>query len=296
MSLFVFVLFCALLFFLLFPFLFVSFPLSLFSSFQLFFFRLQAHPRNAEFLQCVTFDSFKETWLERWYSVANVVFLYGLPLIVILICYIQICLKSFSRRSKSCEKPSGAISRTGENTNEALGPSSLILPIRQDEDEEIAPGDEDEENGEDDDDDDEHVFEKRVPLVECEERDENEDEEEQGENEDDEKCVQVKNTGTRDVPNGVKDEENVSKEKKASFKSKLKYVHGDESDVNQKNLMDGERQSMLMSSLTVTSSHNSLNASTTKTTTDSGNYSAAGTASASAAAVAIAKVSTCKRW
>ena len=111
----------------------------------MYFFRLQNHPRKIEFNQCVTFDTFEQTWLEKLYAISNVSVLYGLPLLVILICYIQICIKSFSR--KHC-RPGKRASALGASTNEPLGASSIIVPIREgeeDDDEDEAPEEEEEE-------------------------------------------------------------------------------------------------------------------------------------------------------
>ena len=39
------------------------------------------------FTQCVHFDFYDLLWLEKGYTVANLFFLYGLPLAVIITCY-----------------------------------------------------------------------------------------------------------------------------------------------------------------------------------------------------------------
>ena len=217
--------------------------------------------------------------MERWYSVANVFFLYGLPLVVILICYIQICLKSFSRKNcKSVDRPSGILGTNGTNTNEPLGASSVIIPIP--ENDEDVDDDEDEEEDDDDNNDGNDEKDKRqdqsahheigegiTASVDVEKGRESNEIKQQSENVTNENG-QFK-ISTKDVPNGVKDDKKVSPERNMSSKSKLKYVHEDESDVNQMHLMDGEGQSMLMSSLTVTSTENRSNTSVTKTTSDS---------------------------
>ena len=244
--------------------------------------------------------------MERWYSVANVFFLYGLPLVVILICYIQICLKSFSHRNcKSSDRPSGILGTNGTNTNEPPGASSVILPVPED-DEDEEEDDEDQEgnkntahvhgDGEDVGDEEQvqgksksksksksspHHRKKRVKVSTNEIKQLNEEVTNEGGQFKTISPEATKDASSADatsaVANGVKggDErcKKVSPEEektKGKVRTKLKYAEDeDESDVNQMDLMDGEGQSMLMSSLTVTSTENRSSTSATKTTTDS---------------------------
>lgn len=64
---------------------------------QLIVFNVQTHPKYQWFLQCVNFDYFEEKWQERAYNTISLVFIYFIPLLVILICYTCICWESFHR-------------------------------------------------------------------------------------------------------------------------------------------------------------------------------------------------------
>jgi hypothetical protein len=67
---------------------------------QLYIFRLQTPNRDPTFIQCASFDSWPQKWIEKWYTYFHLLFLYLVPLIAIVVCYTGICIKSFSRAVK----------------------------------------------------------------------------------------------------------------------------------------------------------------------------------------------------
>ncbi|XP_060527383.1 isotocin receptor-like [Cylas formicarius] len=66
---------------------------------QCFVFRVKSHPHNPDYKQCVTFGYFSSTTMELVYNLSCVLFLYFIPLIVIVVAYTCIMLE-ISRNSK----------------------------------------------------------------------------------------------------------------------------------------------------------------------------------------------------
>ena len=60
---------------------------------QTFVFRLKPHPEQPNFYQCVMFGFFKHEWVAKMYTTMSIFFLYGLPLIVIIICYTMVSVR-----------------------------------------------------------------------------------------------------------------------------------------------------------------------------------------------------------
>ncbi|GAB0095030.1 gonadotropin-releasing hormone receptor [Sergentomyia squamirostris] len=68
---------------------------------QAYIFHVEAHPNATWYLQCVTYHSFGNSQtLEVLYSVSTVMFMYTLPLIIIIYCYASIYLEIY-RKTKS---------------------------------------------------------------------------------------------------------------------------------------------------------------------------------------------------
>ncbi|CAG9766857.1 unnamed protein product [Ceutorhynchus assimilis] len=75
---------------------------------QCFVFNLRSHPQNPDFKQCVTFGSFPNEFLELAYNLSCILFLYFIPLSVIVVAYSCI-LAEISRTSKSHNNKSKAV-------------------------------------------------------------------------------------------------------------------------------------------------------------------------------------------
>lgn len=68
---------------------------------QAIIFHLDYHPNITWYQQCVTYNFFQEYWQEITYSLMGMMFMYALPLIVIIFCYASIYFELL-RKSKKC--------------------------------------------------------------------------------------------------------------------------------------------------------------------------------------------------
>jgi hypothetical protein len=75
---------------------------------QIVIFSVERNPRDESFTQCVHFD-YSQKWMEKGYTLANLFFLYGLPLTVIITCYSTI---SYSMMKRSRTQMGRAVSMT----------------------------------------------------------------------------------------------------------------------------------------------------------------------------------------
>jgi len=76
----------------------------LFSSFirsiKAFIFHVESHPKITWYQQCVTYHFFKNELYETLYSIMGMLFMYALPLIIIIFTYASIYIEIF-RKSRS---------------------------------------------------------------------------------------------------------------------------------------------------------------------------------------------------
>lgn len=64
-------------------------------------FRLLEHPNRPNFYQCVDFGSYPSKWIEKLYTLNSLLFLYGLPLLVIVTCYTIVSMRSIYQQKKA---------------------------------------------------------------------------------------------------------------------------------------------------------------------------------------------------
>ncbi|XP_050303894.1 adipokinetic hormone/corazonin-related peptide receptor variant I-like isoform X2 [Anthonomus grandis grandis] len=88
---------------------------------QCFVFHLRSHPLNPDYKQCVTFGSFPNEFLELIYNLSCLVFLYFIPLTVIIVSYSCI-LAEISKTSKA---------HRVNNSKESIKNSSNKLRLRR---------------------------------------------------------------------------------------------------------------------------------------------------------------------
>lgn len=68
---------------------------------QTFVFHLAEHPDHKNFFQCVNFGFFEYDWQEKLYTTISIFFLYGLPLIAIIVCYTIVSVRSIYQQKKA---------------------------------------------------------------------------------------------------------------------------------------------------------------------------------------------------
>jgi len=64
-------------------------------------FHVENHPNITWYQQCVTYNVFDEPWHEVAYSFLGMIFMYALPLIIIVFCYASIYIELY-RKSRKC--------------------------------------------------------------------------------------------------------------------------------------------------------------------------------------------------
>ncbi|XP_019762499.2 adipokinetic hormone/corazonin-related peptide receptor variant I [Dendroctonus ponderosae] len=82
---------------------------------QCFVFHVRAHPKNPDFKQCVAFGSFPNEVMELVYNISCILFLYFIPLFVIIVAYscilaeISRTSRSHNNNSKEVNQPNGKL-------------------------------------------------------------------------------------------------------------------------------------------------------------------------------------------
>lgn len=68
---------------------------------QAIIFHVEQHPRDPTYLQCVTYNFFKDSFHEVLYAMFGMLLMYALPLIIIVFCYASIYIELYKKSRKS---------------------------------------------------------------------------------------------------------------------------------------------------------------------------------------------------